>query len=637
MLLRACIALLAAGATRLALRRAGLVVRSDDDSDSGADDAPDAVAIAPPRPVLHGLPEASSGSPPFESAYDICRGADGEVETLGAGSFGAAVLVRDVRTGALAACKEIPKRSLRGPRDVADVRREIFALRRLRGHPGIVTLLAPFECKTHVRVVTEFLDGGELFDAIVDAGCFSELDAARCFHQIVDALAFCHDAGIAHRDVKPENLMIKNPTEAETRAFRERSSEESESESSPPLRVVAIDFGLCVEKTESDGPCEEVAGTPYYVAPEVLERNYDPFKADVWSAGVVLYVLLTGYPPFASASDAETMALIKSRPAPDFSDVPSAEAAEVLAAAFRREEDRPSAREMLAMPWVRAGAYTPPATREADHERRATTRAAAGEGEGEGEARAPRGSPPLPALRVKTPTSTPPPAAAADSAALSAVPALSAAPLPSAALERLRAFQAAGRFKKMGMLAMAKAMKREDIKELERTFRALDKDGSGTLTVDELREGVAAAARREAEAAAEAGGGGGRARDSSSGASGEDGEKSRSLAALAEALFASADVDGDGALDYAEFIASTMSEAQAALERNLARAFDHFDEDNSGFITIEEARRVLDEFGSKVRAHSSEEARAFLKEADADGDGRIDWEEFVRVMTRTKD
>ena len=76
----------------------------------------------------------------------------------------------------------------------------------------------------------------------------------------------------------------------------------------------------------------------------------------------------------------------------------------------------------------------------------------------------------------------------------------------------------------------------------------------------------------------------------------------------AEALFASADVDGDGALDYAEFIASTMSEAQAALERNLARAFDHFDEDNSGFITIEEARRVLDEFGSKVRAHSSEEA-----------------------------
>ena len=90
-------------------------------------------------------------------------------------------------------------------------------------------------------------------------------------------------------------------------------------------------------------------------------------------------------------------------------------------------------------------------------------------------------------------------------------------------------------------------------------------------------------------------------------------------------------------MDYAEFIASTMSEAQAALERNLARAFDHFDEDNSGFITIEEARRVLDEFGSKVRAHSSEEARAFLKEADADGDGRIDWEEFVRVMTRTKD
>ena len=76
---------------------------------------------------------------------------------------------------------------------------------------------------------------------------------------------------------------------------------------------------------------------------------------------------------------------------------------------------------------------------------------------------------------------------------------------------------------------------------------------------------------------------------------------------------------------------------RAALERNLARAFDHFDEDNSGFITIEEARRVLDEFGSKVRAHSSEEARAFLKEADADGDGRIDWEEFVRVMTRTKD
>ena len=637
MLLRACIALLAAGATRLALRRAGLVVRSDDDSDSGADDAPDAVAIAPPRPVLHGLPEASSGSPPFESAYDICRGADGEVETLGAGSFGAAVLVRDVRTGALAACKEIPKRSLRGPRDVADVRREIFALRRLRGHPGIVTLLAPFECKTHVRVVTEFLDGGELFDAIVDAGCFSELDAARCFHQIVDALAFCHDAGIAHRDVKPENLMIKNPTEAEKRAFRERSSEESESESSPPLRVVAIDFGLCVEKTESDGPCEEVAGTPYYVAPEVLERNYDPFKADVWSAGVVLYVLLTGYPPFASASDAETMALIKSRPAPDFSDVPSAEAAEVLAAAFRREEDRPSAREMLAMPWVRAGAYTPPATREADHERRATTRAAAGEGEGEGERglrggrrRFPRSGRRRPRRRRRRlrrrirrrsrrfPRSPPRPCRRRR-------PSASARSRPRGGSRRWGCSRDGEGDEARGHQGAGEDAPRAGQGRLRHAHRG------------RASRGAAAAARREAEAAAEAGGGGGRARDSSSGASGEDGEKSRSLAALAEALFASADVDGDGALDYAEFIASTMSEAQAALERNLARAFDHFDEDNSGFITIEEARRVLDEFGSKVRAHSSEEARAFLKEADADGDGRIDWEEFVRVMTRTKD
>ena len=117
------------------------------------------------------------------------------METLGAGSFGAAVLVRDVRTGALAACKD-PEALAQGPRDVADVRREIFALRRLRGHPGIVTLLAPFECKTHVRVVTEFLDGGSS-STPSSAGCFSELDAARCFHQIVDALAFCHDAGIA--------------------------------------------------------------------------------------------------------------------------------------------------------------------------------------------------------------------------------------------------------------------------------------------------------------------------------------------------------------------------------------------------------------------------------------------------------
>ena len=593
------LALLAAGATRLALRRAGLVVRSDDDSDPAPTTRP-TPSIAPPRPVLHGLPEASSGSPPFESAYNICRGADGEVETLGAGSFGAAVLVRDVRTGALAACKEIPKRSLRGPRDVADVRREIFALRRLRGHPGIVTLLAPFECKTHVRVVTEFLDGGELFDAIVDAGCFSELDAARCFHQIVDALAFCHDAGIAHRDVKPENLMIKNPTEAEKRAFRERSSEESESESSPPLRVVAIDFGLCVEKTESDGPCEEVAGTPYYVAPEVLERNYDPFKADVWSAGVVLYVLLTGYPPFASASDAETMALIKSRPAPDFSDVPSAEAAGVLAAAFRREEDRPSAREMLAMPWVGAGAYTPPATREADHERRAATRAAAARaraGAGEGSRGGRRRFPAREDAHVD--------------AAAGCGGGFGGALGGSRALRRASAVggaRAPPRVPGRGAVQEdgdARDGEGDEARGHQGAGEDVPRAGQGRLR--HAHRGRASRGRRGG--GAERGGGGG---------GGGRGRRPRARLLLGRLGGRWGKISfARGARGGALRLRRRRRRRRVGLRRvhrlddvrgaggsraEPARAFDHFDEDNSGFITIEEARRVLDEFGSKVSA-----------------------------------
>ncbi|KAI3823444.1 hypothetical protein L1987_04880 [Smallanthus sonchifolius] len=149
-------------------------------------------------------------------------------------------------------------------------------MKHLPKHPNIVTLKDTYEDDNAVQIVMELCEGGELFDRIVARGHYTERAAASIMRTIVEIVQMCHSHGVMHRDLKPENFLFGNKKET------------------APLK--AIDFGLSVFFQPGE-IFNEIVGSPYYMAPEVLKRNYGP-EVDVWSAGVILYILICGVPPF---------------------------------------------------------------------------------------------------------------------------------------------------------------------------------------------------------------------------------------------------------------------------------------------------------------------------------------------------
>ncbi|XP_031739944.1 CBL-interacting serine/threonine-protein kinase 3 isoform X3 [Cucumis sativus] len=155
-------------------------------------------------------------------------------------------------------------------------------------HPHVVQLFEVMGSKTKIFIVLEFVTGGELFDKIVNHGRMSENEARRYFQQLINAVDYCHSRGVYHRDLKPENLLL---------------------DAYGNLKV--SDFGLSAlsQQVKDDGLLHTTCGTPNYVAPEVLnDRGYDGATADLWSCGVILFVLLAGYLPF---DDSNLMNLYK--------------------------------------------------------------------------------------------------------------------------------------------------------------------------------------------------------------------------------------------------------------------------------------------------------------------------------------
>ncbi|XP_076880875.1 calcium/calmodulin-dependent protein kinase type IV [Brachyhypopomus gauderio] len=156
------------------------------------------------------------------------------------------------------------------------VRTEIGVLLRL-SHPNIIRLKEIFETETEISLILELVTGGELFDRIVERGYYSERDAAHVIKQILEAVAYLHENGVVHRDLKPENLL-----------YADLSID-------APLKIA--DFGLS-KIIDEQMTMKTVCGTPGYCAPEILRGNaYGP-EVDMWSVGVILYILLCGFEPF---------------------------------------------------------------------------------------------------------------------------------------------------------------------------------------------------------------------------------------------------------------------------------------------------------------------------------------------------
>ncbi|GMI90090.1 calcium-dependent protein kinase 24 [Hibiscus trionum] len=226
----------------------------------------------------------SSGSNIFEK-YKIG-------EELGRGEFGVTSKCFDLKTGEPYACKKISKARLRAEIDIEDVRREVEIMKHLPKHPNIVAFREAFEDKEAVYLVMELCHGGELFDRIVAKGHYTERAAARVLKTILEIIKVCHEHGVVHRDLKPENFLLADGSET------------------APIK--AIDFGLSIFYKPGQ-QFTDIVGSPYYMAPEVLKRNYGK-EVDIWSAGVILYILLCGVPPFwAEDEEGIAQAIIRGR------------------------------------------------------------------------------------------------------------------------------------------------------------------------------------------------------------------------------------------------------------------------------------------------------------------------------------
>ncbi|KAK1861435.1 hypothetical protein I4F81_004019 [Pyropia yezoensis] len=196
-----------------------------------------------------------------------------------------------VHDGTRAAVKVIDKQLLSADQAERRLWYEVYAFKLLGmsgGHPNIVELLEVGEDAEYVYLCMELLVGGELFSRITDQGQYTEKHAAALVEAMLSALRLCHDLNITHRDVKPENWVF--------------------TDTGPDAVVKLIDFGICFYSEDPTALCRSIIGTPLYVAPEVLLRQpYGP-EADLWSLGVIVYIMLSGRPPF---DDIDQVKLIK--------------------------------------------------------------------------------------------------------------------------------------------------------------------------------------------------------------------------------------------------------------------------------------------------------------------------------------
>ncbi|CAI0549453.1 unnamed protein product, partial [Linum tenue] len=353
-------------------------------------------------------PPPTSPSPQFQFNSTTSSSGDNYIlgRELGRGEFGITYLSTDKETKEALACKSISKRKLRTAVDIEDVRREVAIMASLPDHPNIVKLRATYEDYENVHLVMELCEGGELFDRIVARGHYSERAAASVTRTVAEVVRMCHVNGVMHRDLKPENFLFANKKE------------------NSPLK--AIDFGLSVFFKPGE-IFTEIVGSPYYMAPEVLKRNYGP-EVDVWSAGVILYILLCGVPPFWAESE-QGVALAILRGNLDFKREPWPQISESARSLVRQMLDpdpsnRLTAQQVLDHPWIQNAKKAPNV------------------------------------------------------------------PLGDIVRTRLKQFSMMNRFKKKALRVIAEHLSLEEVEVIRDMFTLMDTDGDGKVSYEELRAGL---------------------------------------------------------------------------------------------------------------------------------------------------
>ncbi|KAJ7565437.1 hypothetical protein O6H91_02G060900 [Diphasiastrum complanatum] len=338
----------------------------------------------------------------FKDKYELGK-------LLGHGQFGYTYEAMEIFTGANVAVKRIEKKKMLLPISIEDVRREVKILQALSGHENIVQFYAAFEDDDYVYIAMELCEGGELLDCILAKkdGRYSEKDAAKLVRQMLNVVARCHLNGIVHRDLKPENFL-----------FKSRGEDSS---------LKATDFGLS-DYIRPGKRFRDVVGSAYYVAPEVLRRKSGP-ESDVWSIGVITYILLCGRRPFWDKTEAGIFnEVLKKKP--DFRAKPwpsiSSSAKDFVRKLLAKDpHTRLTASQALSHPWVREGGNA------------------------------------------------------------------SEIPLDISVLSNMREFVKYSRLKQLAFRALASTLDSGELANLRDQFDAIDIDKSGTITFEEIRQALA--------------------------------------------------------------------------------------------------------------------------------------------------
>lgn len=379
-------------------------------------------------------------------------------------------------------------------------------------HPNICKLLEVYEDEAAVHLVMELCSGKELYDRLASKKRYSEKDTVIACMQMLDALHYMHWHKMCHRDLKLENWVYAD------------DSEDS--------KLKLIDFGF--SKIFSPGqPMTAMHGTVYYVAPEVLDGHYDE-KCDIWSTGVIIYMLLSGSPPFNGANDNGIIKKIKNGKfafeGPRWAGI-SDQAKDFISVLLQKDPSkRPTAKEAMDHQWLKD-------------------------------------------MKI--------PEAAAPEIAIDV-------------LQNMKAFASANVIKRAACGLMAFSMTTDDMDELEAQFRKMDKAGNGTILLNELTEVLKTHLNMTEKEAL--------------------------------SLFDKMDQTGDHEIHYSEFLAASLQSRFLLQENVIREAFQKFDIDNTGFITVDNLRQVLGD------EYNGTQVEDIIAAVDYKKNGVIEYDEFVQAL-----
>ena len=449
-----------------------------------------------------------------------------KIKDISNGTYSKIYLVQNKTDFKVYCCKEILKYKVA---DLSKFKNEINVLSKV-DHPNIIRLYEIFEDERYISLIMEFCQGGELFQKINELAekdqSFSEKEAVKIFKQLMSAVSYCHSQGICHRDLKPENILFltKDPNS--------------------PIKI--IDFGLSKifgeikpimkgNKVEKNIMSLRV-GTAYYMSPEVLQGNYDN-KCDIWACGVILYIMLCGYPPFDGETENDILKAISKKkfffPEEEWKSI-SDDAKDLIKHMICDPDKRYNAEMVLNHPWI--------------------------------EKNAPNSKGNLSKFNVQS----------------------------------MKNFGNLYKLTKYVLGFIASRADEGDIVNLRKIFEEMDTNKSGTLNINEIKSGI-----DKMEKAKEI----------------NDEEK--------ENIIQKIDTDKSSKIEYNEFLAACLEQKVYLREENLLSAFMMLDFDGSGKISKSEIKKALN------GDIDNETLDKIIKDFDLDGDGEIDYKEFVEGMKRS--